>query len=238
MSGPAALSVRGIAHRFGGRWVLRGIDLDVAEGEAVALMGANGTGKTTLLRIVSTLLRPSRGEGGVFGYDLRREPDLIREQVAYFGYLPALYEDLTAAENLEFSCRMRGQRPDRAAIAAVLDEVGLASHVQARVRGFSSGMRRRVSLARVLLQRPRLLLLDEPYAALDDAGIELVDALVARVKGDAGVVLAATHDLPRTGRIIDRVVRIERGVLADRAELLEEAGVQRGFWTPRAVECR
>lgn len=237
MTAEPAISLRGVAHRFGPRWVLRGIDLLVGRGHAVALMGANGTGKTTLLRILATLLKPTRGTGTVLGADLRSEPDLVRERIAYFAYLPALYEDLTAAENLAFSLRMRGQRPEAGEIEQALERVDLGSHGDARVRGLSTGMRRRVSLARVLLQRPELLLLDEPYAAFDESGILLVDELVADVRARGGAVVAATHDLPRTGHLIDRLLRLDGGTLT------EEQVPPAGFpypdgslepWRPRA----
>ena len=214
---PAALRLDGIAHRFGPRWVLRGCSLRVELGEAVALIGGNGAGKTTLLRIAATLLRPSRGSGRVLGCELRGEAARIRGEVGLLGYSPALYEDLTAAENLRFACRMRGGHADAAAIARVLDEVGLQAHAGARVRGFSSGMRRRVALARILLHEPKLLLLDEPYAAFDAEGIELVNTLMRRITSRGGAVLVATHDLPRASRVIDRLVQMERGLLTEMA---------------------
>jgi heme ABC exporter ATP-binding subunit CcmA/heme exporter protein CcmB len=217
-AGPAAtpaLQLERVAQRFGKSWVLRGCSLAVAPGEAVALLGSNGAGKTTLLRIAATLLSPTRGGGRVLGRDLRREAAAVREEVGLLGSSAALYEDLTAAENLRFACRMRGAPADEARIAHVLEEVGLAGRADVRVREFSSGMRRRVGLARLLLHPPRLLLLDEPYASFDADGIERVNALVARVKEAGGAVLIATHDLPRAVPVVERVLRLEDGVLLD-----------------------
>lgn len=211
--GPAVLELDGVAHCFGSRWVLRGCSLRLAPGEAAALVGGNGTGKTTLLRIAATLLRPRRGGGRVLGRDLVREPQSVREHVGMIGYSAALYEDLSALENLRFAVRMRGRRPAEAELHRVLDEVGLARHRDARVRGFSSGMRRRVALARVLLDPPALLLLDEPYAALDNEGVERVNNVVRRIRAAGGAVLAATHDLPRASGVMERVIRLERGRL-------------------------
>jgi heme exporter protein A len=208
-----ALELREVAHRFGGHWVLRGCTLSIARGEAVALVGDNGSGKTTLLRIAATLLRPSRGEGSVLGIDLRTRPGAVRERVAMLGYHAGVYEDLTAQENLVFAMRMLGRRADTAEIARALDEVGLARHAGARVRGFSAGMRRRLGLARVLLRPPELLLLDEPYAALDEPGVEMVNRMVLGIVSGGGAVLAATHDLGRTVGVMGRVVRLTAGRL-------------------------
>lgn len=212
---PAALDVHGIARRFGPNWVLRGCSLAIAPGEAVALLGSNGAGKTTLLRIVATLLAPTRGEVRVFGRDVRREADEVRGAVGMLGTSPALYEDLTAVENLAFACRMRGERADAAEIARALDAAGLdPAKVNGRVREFSSGMRRRVALARLLLAPPRLLLLDEPYASFDTDGIERVNALVLRVKAAGGAALVATHDLARARPVVERVIRLSDGLLS------------------------
>jgi heme exporter protein A len=207
------VEVADIAHRFGPRWVLRACTLRLDPGEAAAITGGNGTGKTTLLLILSTLLRPTRGGGRVLGHDLRRQAAEVRERVGMVGYRAALYEDLTAAENLRFAMHMHGRRGDDGEIARVLEEVGLARHAHLRVRGFSSGMRRRVALARVLLRPPELLLLDEPYAALDEAGVEVVNGVVRQVLARGGAVAAATHDLPKGQEVMTRVVRLEAGCL-------------------------
>jgi heme exporter protein A len=210
---PAPLELRGVAHRFASGWVLRSCDLRIEAGEAVALLGANGSGKTTLLRIAATLLRPRRGEGSVCGHDLRTRPAGARAHLGFMGYAPALYEDLTAEENLRFAEQMRGRRPASGALRAALAEVALAPWADARVREFSTGMRRRLGLARILLAPPSLLLLDEPYAALDAEAAQLVNRVVGRLLERGCAVLAATHDLERAQGVLSRVVRLERGVL-------------------------
>jgi heme exporter protein A len=210
---PLAVELTGIAHRFGPRWVLRGCSLEVPVGSAVALLGSNGAGKTTLLKIIATLLRPKRGGGAVLGADLLTEPDAVRQRVGVLGHSPALYDDLTAAENLAFASRMRGLRAEPETITRVLRDVGLGAHAEARVRGFSSGMRRRVALGRILLHRPQLLLMDEPYASFDEEGIQLTHDLVRRVVGSGGAVVAATHDLPRSLEVMTSAVRIVDGLI-------------------------
>jgi heme exporter protein A len=196
----------------------------------VALLGGNGAGKTTLLRVAATLLRPTRGGGRVLGHSLESEAATVRHRIGVMSFSPGLYEDLSADENLRFACKMRGERPDLARIANVLEQVGLAAHAAARVRGFSSGMRRRVALARVLLTSPDLLLLDEPYAALDEEGADLINQVIAGVVARGGAVMAATHDLPRALPVVDRVVRIDDGLLREiplKPDLLVDAGLPR-----------
>jgi heme exporter protein A len=235
-SAPPALELEGIAHRFGGTWVLRGCSLSLQAGETVALLGSNGAGKTTLLKIASTLLRPTRGAGRVFGADLLREPDAVRGSIGVLGHAPALYDDLSARENLEFACRMRGERPHAETIDRVLEEVSLRAHGGARVRGFSSGMRRRLGLARILLRPPRLLLLDEPYASLDEDGIEMTNDLVRRIASGGGAVLAATHDLPRAAEVTTRALRIVGGLLYPVGEVEWLAATGRPMPEPARLE--
>lgn len=206
-----ALELDNVARRFGRRWVLRGVTLDIRAGEAVALMGRNGSGKTTLLRVVATLLRPTRGRGSVFGYELTKQPDEIRGLVGVLGHHAGLYDDLTASENLRFAMQMYGLPAARAAIEQALEEVGLGLEIAERVRGFSAGMRRRLALARLLLRPPRLLLLDEPYAAFDQPGIDQVNAFVRRIADGGGAALVITHDLARARGVAERVMRIEDG---------------------------
>jgi heme exporter protein A len=212
----AAVELRGIARRFGRRWVLRGVDLDAHGGEAIGLTGRNGSGKTTLLRICATLLRPTRGGGRIFGADLVTDAASIRLRVGYLAHDAGLYANLTAAENLMFAQRMAGHRVDLDAIGWALDEVGLARERGERVRGFSSGMRRRLALARLLLRPPSLLLLDEPYASFDVDGVDRVNEFAVQIKAAGGIVLIATHDLRRALPVIDRHVSIHEGRLADR----------------------
>lgn len=205
------LELRGIARRFGKRWILRGIDARIDPGEVIALTGRNGTGKTTLLRVCGTLLRPTRGTAMLHGRDAVRDAAWVRDRTGFLAHDAGLYGTLTAAENLEFAQRMCGQPPDRVAIAGALDRVGLKSVATERVRGFSAGMRRRLALARLLLRPPSLLLLDEPYASFDVDGIDLVNAFTKAVAEAGGIALVATHDLARARAVMSRELRIVNG---------------------------
>lgn len=214
-----AISLDGVARRFGHRWALRGVSLRARAGESLMLLGRNGSGKTTLLRVLSTAIRPTRGRGFVFGHDLAARADDVRPLVAYLGHDPGLYADLTAAENLRFSERMRRPEDDAATreqrISGMLERVGLTRHADERTRGFSAGMKRRLAFARVLLAEPRLLLLDEPYASFDAPGIALVNQVVTATRKAGGCVVVATHDPERSSEVATRALRMEDGVLAE-----------------------
>ena len=213
--GAPAIALEGIAQRLGGRWALRGVSLRVQPGEVVAVVGHNGSGKTTLLRVVATLLRPTRGRGQVDGHDLRDKPDGVRAAIGMLAHASGVYDDLTAAENLAFALRMLGRPAERATILEALATVGLEREAGVRVRAFSSGMQRRVALARVMLQAPRVLLLDEPYNSFDDAGVALVDDLLLRTRAGGGAALVVAHDLKRGGMAFDRVVTLREGAIVD-----------------------
>jgi heme exporter protein A len=208
------VELTGLAQRLGTRWALRGVTLRVEAGEIAALVGPNGSGKTTLLRVLATALTPTRGSGRVFGLDLVRDAGPIRELVGMLGHATGLYDDLTVIENLAFSLRMCGLPASASAIAGVLDAVGMRSSARELVRALSSGLRRRVALARLLLRRPRLLLLDEPYNTFDASGVELVDSLVRDTVRAGGAALVVSHDLARGDARYDRVIALSGGRIA------------------------
>jgi heme exporter protein A len=219
-----AVELSGVARRFGRRWALRGVDLRVEPGEIIALRGRNGSGKTTLLRICSTLLRPTRGGGSVFGLDLLRDAPLVRARVGFLAHDSGLYDDLTAEENLRFAALMTGAPPTPDLLRSALERVGLLREHADRVRGFSSGMRRRLAFARLLVRPPALLLLDEPYASFDEDGIALVNAFAAGVAREGGAALIATHDTTRTRDLVAREVLIADGRIEAELESGSAAG--------------
>ena len=217
-----AVEIEGLARRFGRRWALRGVSFRIEPGEAAALVGRNGSGKTTLLRVVATLLRPTRGRVRVAGRDVVGEATAVREHVGMMGHAPGLYDDLTAAENLRFAVRMMGRAVEESRIAEALGAVGLAAESHERVRGFSAGMRRRLVLARLRLQRPDVLLLDEPYASFDAEGVELINAFVRETVERGGAALVATHDLARGAGVLERVLVLDAGLIVDEAPPVAE----------------
>jgi len=207
-----AVSVRQLARRFGGVPVLRGIDLDVAPGHCVAIFGPNGAGKTTLLRTLAGLLRADSGSARIFGHELPADAAL-RRRIGYLGHDAFLYRDLDARENLAFYGRLFGMR-GRERIEALLAGVGLEQVATRRAGSFSRGMLQRLGLARALLHEPELLLLDEPLTGLDPDGVELLIAMLARLRGAGTTVLMATHDTARALESATRAIILERGRVA------------------------
>ena len=175
------------------------------------LAGANGSGKTTLLRLIAGLLRPSAGELRVHGLDPAAEPFATRRRVSVVGHQPYLYGDLDARETLGLWNRLLEEPWPERAVSELLEAVALADSAGREVRTFSAGMRKRLSLARVRLERPQLLLLDEPFAALDRAGQDLVDRWIAEFRRDGGAVVMASHDLGRAAGGGARAILLERG---------------------------
>jgi heme ABC exporter ATP-binding subunit CcmA len=185
---------------------LADVTLTVAHGERLALLGANGAGKSTLVRVLAGLLRPSSGSVQVGGLP----PAKARQQIGLVGHATLLYEDLSARENLRFFGRLYGLSNVDEAIPGLLAQVGLSRLADRRVGGLSRGQQQRLALARALVHRPRLLLLDEPDTALDAGGHDLLEALL--VGGDRAVVVA-THDVTLAARVATRVAVLDGGRL-------------------------
>ena len=212
---PPAVETTELARLFAGNAALAGVSLRVEGGCAVALLGPNGAGKTTLLRVLATLLRSSYGSARVDGLDVVRDADLVRERVAYLSHATGLYDDLSARENLDFAAVLLGTEDRGERVERALADVGLADRAGERVRGFSAGMRRRLALGRILLGRPSLVLLDEPYAALDREGMALVDRLLAAWREVGVSVLAASHAAERLTAQLDGSVVLDRGLVIE-----------------------
>lgn len=207
-----AIEARGLGKRFGIRWVLRGVTLGVLRGEAVGLLGANGSGKSTVLRIMGTLLKPNAGTGTVNGLDLVRDASSVRGQIGYLAHTPGLYEDLTAGENLRFAADMLGL--PHTSVEGLLDRVGLADTADSRVRGFSAGMQRRLALARLIMRNPSVLLMDEPYSNLDEEGVELMNSVIGDIIRSGGAALIALHELAPARGMLDRTLTLSGGRIA------------------------
>jgi heme exporter protein A len=224
---PPAVVTSDLARLFTGIPALAGVSLRIRAGCCIALLGPNGAGKTTLLRVLATAIRPSYGTAAVDGLDVGRDAALVRGRVAYLSHATALYDDLTARENLDFAATMLAtpNRVDR--VARALADVGLADRASDRVGTFSAGMRRRLALGRILLSQASLVLLDEPTAALDADGVGLVEQLLAAWREAGVTVLMASHSVDRLDSWVDGRVVLDRGLVAD---VIGEAV----SWTPPA----
>jgi heme exporter protein A len=213
-----AVEVEGLTKVFGSTLALDAVDLFVAEGEVVALLGPNGAGKTTLLKLLSTALRPTAGGGRILGEDLIKGRDAIRRQIGMISHNHHLYEELTAEENLRFAAIMHGIRADRAQILKALAEVGLETQRAGKVRTYSTGMKRRLVIGKMLLFDPGLLFLDEPHNTLDQAAIALLNGYVASVRARRGSAIVATHNLSRAFDMADRFLIMRDGAVTHRAD--------------------
>lgn len=210
---PYALEVAGLSKLYGQTIALRAVSLRLGTGQSLALLGANGSGKTTLLKIVAGAFSPSAGTVRVYGHDTRRESRVVRSQTGLVAGETYLYDDLTAEENLRFTLTMAGRTASHSEISQALAAVRLAPHARDRVRSFSSGMKRRLAVARVQMLDPPVILLDEPYNSLDMDGAEMIDAWIRRVTASGGAAVIATHDAQRVMAFADVVVQLDRGML-------------------------
>jgi heme exporter protein A len=175
---PPALRLEGLTRHYGERTALGDVSLTLAAGQTLVVLGSNGAGKTTLLRLLATLLRPHAGVLRVLGSDLPDAAWAVRGRIGLLGHEPLLYRELTPRENLRFHARLHGVGEGR--VEELLDALGLAARAREPLRTLSRGLTQRVAIARAVLHDPELLLLDEPHANLDPAGIELVEDLIGR----------------------------------------------------------
>ena len=205
-----------VTKRFGALLALQGIDLQLESGKCLGLVGPNGAGKTTLLKVLSTLTVPSSGTVTIAGLDASRAAERIRPLLGVLSHRTFLYGHLTAFENLHFYGRMLGVVQLGERIRDVLETVGLASVGRQLVRTYSRGMQQRLAIARVILHRPRLLLLDEPYNALDGQAVARVQELLRRLTGEGHTVVVSTHDLARGFELCDEIAIQRRGRIVDR----------------------
>ncbi len=239
----SVVSLRAVSQRFGRQPVLRRVDLELSATSIVGLVGANGAGKTTLFSIVAGLLQPDAGERWLFGAAADEVDTATRARMAYVAHAPQLYGGLSARENLQLHADLRRVcgLPTRAA-DEVLTELGLPSEAFDRpVSAHSRGMAQRVALARALAARPELLVLDEPFTALDAGGRDRLAQVLLGERSRGAAVLLSSHDLDTLTQICDRLVLLERGELArsvdltgDRTAFREQAAALWSGKTPTA----
>jgi ABC-2 type transport system ATP-binding protein len=200
MSAAPVIDVRGLKKRFGAREVVRDLTLRVERGEICGFLGANGTGKTTTIRMLCGLLTPDAGSGTCLGLDIIRDAARIRRQVGYMTQRFSFYEDLTVAENLDFVARIYAMPERGAAIAAVLRRMGLEARADQLAGTLSGGWKQRLALAACVLHEPRLLLLDEPTAGVDPKARREFWDLLHELAADGLTVLVSTHYMDEAER--------------------------------------
>jgi len=219
------IEIRDLTRSFGPRVALAGVNLAVAAGECVTVVGPNGAGKTTLLRILATLARPTSGMVRIAGLDAVRAEAEVRRKVGFLSHQTLLYDDLTAEQNLNFYARLYDLDDGPARMAALLERVGLAAWRHDLVRTFSRGMQQRLAVARAVLHRPQVLLLDEPYTGLDPEAAHVLSGMLIELAGEGATILLTTHDLEQGLAVGQRVLVLVRGriVYDERCERIDSA---------------
>jgi heme exporter protein A len=204
-----SIVVERVARRYGRRWALADVTFTVPAATVMMVAGRNGAGKSTLFRVLSTAIRPDRGKATVGGFDVVEHRYDVRRISAMLAHQNYLYDALSAKENLQIVADHLGIRRD--GVGTILEQVGLSARADDVVSTFSAGMRKRLSFARVLLQDPRVVLLDEPYGALDPPGFDLVDEVILALKQRGTTILMTTHQWERAARMSDLALVLEQG---------------------------
>jgi heme ABC exporter ATP-binding subunit CcmA len=222
----SAISIQHIWKFYGDFPALRDITFDVAPGSCTALLGRNGAGKTTLLRTIAGLSRAAKGTVSIFGGDVRKED--TRRRVGVLGHAIGIYDELSAMENLRLFARLYNIADVDASATRWLERVGLERVANGLVREFSRGMRQRLAVARAFLHDPEVLLLDEPFTALDDKAIAVLQTVLRQGLSEGRTVVMSTHQLREALELATDVALINRGRLGFHGtrtrEMLEDPG--------------
>ena len=206
-----ALEADGITKTYGHFPALRGLTMEVPAGSFLTLFGKNGAGKTTFLKVASTLARPTSGRLKINGFDVMDQPEAARRQIGLLSHNTYVYRDLSPLENLRFFGRLYGLDSRETDLRQLLERVGLGRRMNDAVRTFSRGLLQRVGLARTMLHKPAVLLLDEPYTGLDAQAVETLNAMLDEAVAQGRTVVLTTHNLETGLRAATRVDIIDRG---------------------------
>jgi heme exporter protein A len=216
----SALEVSGVWKYYGDFPALREIAFRVIPGSTVALLGRNGAGKTTLLRILAGLSKPSRGEVTINGMSVREEA--TRRRIGVLGHGISLYEELSAAENLRLFAKLYGVANAEQRVDEMLERTGLDRVRDGLAREFSRGMRQRLAVARVFLHDPEILILDEPFTALDDRAIAVLQSLLNEMHARGRTIVMSTHLLREALELATHVAMLQRGQIVYAGERKQE----------------
>ena len=208
-----ALDSKQLEKKFGYAYAIRDVSLQVKRGEFVVLFGSNGAGKTTFLKVVATLMRPTKGTLAVEGFDVGRQPEGARRTIGFLSHNTFVYRDLSALENLRFFHRLYGIEQSDERLLDILERVDLRRRANDPVRAYSRGMQQRLGIARALLHDPTLLLLDEPYTGLDAKAAATLNGILDRAAASGKTVILTSHDLEQGLRAATRAVILDRGIV-------------------------
>ncbi|HEY5649709.1 MAG TPA: ABC transporter ATP-binding protein [Nitrospiria bacterium] len=215
MTGKAAIRTLQLGKSYRHFPVLKEVSFEVSPGECYALFGPNGAGKTTLLKILATLNQPSAGRFEILGRDGVRERSAVRESILLMAHGSYFYGDLNAVENLRFSLALRNQTASTHDIKFVMDRVGIGAFGEFKIRQFSEGMKKRLSIARALLIKPRVLLMDEPYSSLDERGMGIMNGFIRETTSGGAAVFMTSHDRSRAAEVSQRAGILRQGVIQE-----------------------
>ena len=205
------LKIEGVEKKFGYRKVLKKVDFTLGAGECVLLLGKNGAGKSTLLKIIWGLQRPDAGKITFEGVKINDESCQLRQSMGVISHMSYLYGELTAEENLKFLCQLRSIPHINQEISKVLKEVGLSAFRHVPVKNFSSGMTKRLAIARLLMIEPKILFLDEPYTGLDIESTHFFNKFLADFRDRGGTILMVTHQIETGFPLSDRLAILQDG---------------------------
>jgi ABC-2 type transport system ATP-binding protein len=210
-----AIHTEGLSRKYGERWAVKDINLQISSGEVFGLLGPNGAGKTTTMRMLSCLVAPTYGTASVCGFDIREEPTEVRKRVGILTEAPGLYENLSPQRNLEFFAKLHDLPVGTASrrIEHYLKLFGLWDRRGDPCGTFSKGMKQKLSMARALLHEPPVVILDEPTSALDPEGAKLVRDFIASLREEGRTIILCTHNLFEAQSLCDRVAIIKRTLL-------------------------
>ncbi len=211
----AILQLNQLIRQFGEAWAVKGISFEIGEGEIFSLLGPNGAGKTTTISMLSTLLTPTKGDATIGGYSITKRPNEVRKIIGIVPQEIALYDELTAQENLNFWGQLYGLSGSqlKTRVSEALEHIGLADKAKQRVSTFSGGMKRRVNIAAGLLHRPRVLFMDEPTVGVDPQSRRAILDMVKNLNKQGMTVLYTTHYMEEAEELSNRIGIMDHGEL-------------------------
>ncbi|MDN3017804.1 ATP-binding cassette domain-containing protein [Paenibacillus sp. BSR1-1] len=214
-NGDWAVEARGLIKNFGENRAVNGVNLNVRAGTIYGLLGPNGAGKTTTIRMLATLLRPDAGSAHIFGHDVMKESQVVRQLIGVTGQYASVDESLSATENLVIFSRLLGlsRAESKRKAAELLEEFGLTEAAKRPLKNFSGGMRRRLDLAASLISQPPLIFLDEPTTGLDPRTRNQMWDTIRRLVSTGSTVLLTTQYLQEADELADRIAVIDRGIV-------------------------
>lgn len=226
-----AIEVRKLTRSFDEHMALRGVDLQVKSGESVVIFGPNGAGKTTLIKILATIMQPSSGNILIDGSDIKSDAEKARRKIGVVSHNTFLYGNLTAYENLEFYRKLYDMPRER--ISEVADIIGMKSRLGDRVNTLSRGMQQRFAIARALLHKPTIILLDEPETGLDQQAISMLWEAIRGNNNKRSTVVLTTHNLERGLELADRLLILSRGKIVhqESSQALDLASLKQLYQT-------